>query len=190
VVKDFLDTGAQSAILAVNLSVADDEEKDKLASSLISTALTLARENIPSVLTVYNHREVVNTTKPLDPRQALIRALSLSQEVTISLNPLRYLQLPDVIRLKGNIHRLRHISSDSSVRLAEVLDLEYKALSVAAMANPATAALFNALQLMKERVNVLIVSGCNHDAEAIALGQATLKERGYQVLTVDLGRKL
>ncbi|HEX77929.1 MAG TPA: DUF58 domain-containing protein [Dehalococcoidia bacterium] len=190
VVKEFLDPGAQSAIVVVNLSVTDEEEKDKLASSLICTALTLAKENISMVLSAYNHRHVLLTTPLLGPRQALLQALNLAEQVTISLSPLRYLELPDVLRLRGNIGRLRRAQLPSAAKLAEVLDLEYRALSAMAMDNPATKALQTALGMVKEKASVVIISACNHDAEAIALSRFSLGERGYPVLPVGLDRRI
>lgn len=189
IVKEFLDTGVESAVLAVNLSVIDDEEKDKLAYSLITTALTLARENIPSALAAYSQGGVVMTTRLLDPRQALLRALGLAQEVKVSLSPLRYLGLPEVARLRGNIYRLRHSPHSAAARLAQVLELEHAALSRAARENPATEALAAAMAVVKGGATVVILSGRNHDAEALAFTQETIKERGFRVLPVELGRK-
>lgn len=187
-VKEFLDTGVEGALLAVNLSVADEEEKDKLAYSLITTALTLARENIPSALAAYSHEGVVMTSRRLDPRQALLQALSLAGEIRVALSPLRYLGVPDVSRLRGNLYRLRQSRGTSAMRLAEVLQMEYAALGRAARENPVTAALAAALAAVNGKVNIVILSGHNHDAEALAFSQHALKERGYGVLDVELGR--
>ncbi|MDP2952034.1 MAG: DUF58 domain-containing protein [Chloroflexota bacterium] len=189
IVKEFLDTGVERAVLAVNLSVIDEEEKDKLVYSLINTALTLARENIPSVLAAYNHQGVVATTRLLDPQRALLRALGLAREVQVSLNPLRYLGVPDVRRLRGNIYRLTQSEPEPARRLGALLQLEYLALSNAARQNPASQALDAALGAVKGRVNVLLLSGCNHDVEAIAFNEHSLRERGYRVLLVGLERE-
>lgn len=189
VVKEFVDSGVEAAIVAVNLSVTDEEEKDKLAYGLISTALTLARENIPSALTAYDYQGVALTTQLLDPHQALLQALNLSRGVRVSLSPRRYLGSPNVTRLRGNIHRLRQSSQGAAIRLAELLHLEYLALNQAARENPATAAVTAALRAMPGKATVVIISGHNHDSEAIAFLQYTLKERGYQTLEIELGRK-
>jgi uncharacterized protein (DUF58 family) len=190
IVKEFLDTGVESAVLAVNLSVTDEEEKDKVIFNLITTALTLARENIPSALTAYNSQEVVRTTQIIDPRQALVESLSLAREVKISLSPRRYLAVTDVSRLRANLYRLRQSQHAPANRLAELLQLEYAALNEAAQQNPASEALANVLAKVKGKVNFLIVSAHNHDAEALAFSQHTLKERGYHLLMVDLGASM
>ena len=188
IVKEFLDTGVEGAVLVVNLSVSDEEEKDKLAYSLITTTLTLARESIPSALAVYNQEAVVMTTRFIDPRQALLQVLGLAREVKVSLPPLRYLAIPDVDRLRGNIYRLRCSQREPAVRLAELLDLEYGALSRGAAGNPASKALAASLAEVKRRVNVVILSGNNHDAEALAFQQYNLRQRGHRVLRIELGR--
>jgi uncharacterized protein (DUF58 family) len=186
VVKEFLDMGVESAIILVNLSANDEEEKDKVAYSLITTAITLAREHIPSALAAYTDKEVVLTTRQLDPREALIEALSLAREIRVSLSPLRYLAVPDVIRLRGNIGRLKQSEDGPASRLAELLDMEYMALSETVKHSTATKALNSTLKVVKAKANVIIISGLNHDAEAIAFNQYTLKGKGYQVLPVDL----
>jgi len=188
IVKEFLDTGAEGAVLVVNLSASGEEQKDKLVYSLIATALTLARESIPSALAAYNQETVVTTTRFLDPKQALLQVLGLAKEVTVSLPPLRYLAVPDVDRLRGNIYRLRCSQHESAVRLAELLDLEYGALSKGASGTPASKALATSLAGVKRRVNVVILSGHNHDAEALAFQQYSLRQRGHRVLRVELGQ--
>jgi uncharacterized protein (DUF58 family) len=188
IVKEFLDTGVEGAVLAVNLSVSDEEEKDKLAYSLITTALTLARESIPSALAAYNQEAVVTTTRFLDPKRVLLQVLGLAREVMVSLPPLRYLSVPDVERMRGNIYRLRCSQREPAVRLAELLDLEYEALSKSAAGNPASKALAASLAEVRRRVNVVILSGHNHDAEALALQQYSLRQRGHRVLQVELGQ--
>ena len=187
IVKEFLDTGVEGAILAVNLSVSNDEEKDKLAYSLITTALTLARESIPSALAAYSQEAVVMTTPLLEPRQALLEALNLTREVKVSLSPLRYLAVPDIDRLRGNIHRLRHSPNQPAVRLAELLDLEYGAFRKGAATSPATKALESTLTKVRRRANVVILSAYNHDAEALAFHRHSLRQRGNQVLKMQLG---
>ncbi|MDO8490433.1 MAG: DUF58 domain-containing protein [Dehalococcoidia bacterium] len=189
VVREFLDSGVESAILLVNLCVSDEEDGDKLAYSLIMTALTLSRESIPSVVAAYDHRGVVLNSRLLDPSQALLQALSLTKQIRISLSPQRYLQAPDVARLRANIHRLNESKRSAGVRLAELLQLEYAALGKAAQSNPATQALTAALSVGRARANVLIVSRHNHDAEALAFARHSLTERGYRVMTPEAGKR-
>ncbi len=188
IVKEFQDTGVECAVMTVNLSVADEEEKDKLAYSFITTALTLARENVPSAMAAYNDREVVLTTRLLEPRQALLKALHLAREITVSPSPIRYLEVPDVSRLRGNIHRLRQSSQGAATALADLLELEYNALAGSAERNPAAAALNATLSGLRARANVLVLSGRNHDAEALAFQGYALQKKDYRVIAVELGK--
>lgn len=190
IVKEFLDSPTRYAVVAANLSACDEEEKDKLASGIILTTLTLARENISAILAAYDSERVLSVTPLLHPREALLQALALVQEVRIVLHPLRYLQAPDVLKLRANIQRLRQAHLEAATKLADVLDLEYRALSAAARDSPATEALSAALSRVKDKVNVLFVSACNHDAEAIALNQFMLRGKGYDVMQVDLDRQV
>jgi uncharacterized protein (DUF58 family) len=187
VVKEFLDTGVEGALLLVNLSATDEEEKDKLAYSLITSALTLARENIPSAVAAYSDQEVVTSTKLLEPRQVLIQVLTLARDIRLTPSPLRYLEVPDVDRLGSNIHRLRQSGETAAVRLAELLQLEYDALSRVAKASPVTAALAAALASVSRKLNIIVISGRNHDAEALAFSQHMLTARGHRLLYVELG---
>lgn len=188
VVKEFLDTGVEGAVLAINLSVVDEEEKDRLACGLITTALTLVRENIPSSLAAYTHEGVVMTSRRLDPRQVLLRTLSLAQDIRVTLSPLRYLAIPDVAQLRANLYRLRQSKGASAMRLADLLQIEYTAVSRAAKESPATVALAAALASVNGKVNIIVLSGRNHDAEALAISRYVLREKGYSVLDVDLGK--
>jgi trehalose-6-phosphatase len=64
--------------------------------------------------------------------------------------------------------------------------VEYNALNRAAQASPVTAALAAALNSMSRKLNIIVISGRNHDAEALAFSQHMLTARGYRLLNVDL----
>jgi len=189
IVKEFLEASVERAAVLVNLSVVDDEEKDKLVSGLITTALTLAREKIPSSMGAYNHREVVTAGQMLDPRQALLRALRIAREVSVTLSPRKYLETPDVTRLRGNINRLKGSEPGPARRLGELLELEYLALNDTAARNPATQALRPALDAVGRGGNVMFISGRNHDAEAIAINRHRLKQKGHRVMVFNLKKE-
>ena len=71
IVKQYSETKGLSTIIAVNLTVKDPEEADKLAYNLIMLALTLARAATPAALVAYNHQEVLLTTEASEPREIL-----------------------------------------------------------------------------------------------------------------------
>ena len=182
IVREFLDTSTECAVVAINLSVPDEEEKDRLVYDLITRSLTLAGENIPSALTAWNDEEVVKTTRLLDPRQALVEALSLIKEVSISPAPLRYLASPDVGRLRANLYRLRLSDYGPAQKLAGLLQLEYNALGEAARKHPAAEVLSAALAGVKGKPNILLISAGNGDDAVVAFNRDALERRGYRFL--------
>jgi uncharacterized protein (DUF58 family) len=186
VVKEFHGTGVESAILLTNLSAVDEEQKDRLAWTLITSSLTLARENVPSAMAAYTDTEVVINTPLLAPRQSLVRALEIARSISLFPEPVRYRQVPDVTRLRGDAYRLKESSSEPARRLAAILELEYRALSRAASGNPATRALNTALGRVKARASIVMISGNNHDAVALAFAQHEMMARGYSVMRVAL----
>jgi len=97
--KEFAELHGQPAIILINLAVGNAEEADKLAYNIIVTAISLARENIPAALAAYNHEGVKVTTPTLQPRQLLLQSLQVAQEMVTFINPVKYLNPPDVARL-------------------------------------------------------------------------------------------
>jgi hypothetical protein len=106
ITKEFTEFHGQSAIVLINLAVGNAEEADKLAHDIIVTAISLARENIPTALATYDHEGVKITTATLSPRQLLLHSLRVAQQMVIFVNPMKYLNPPDVARLRANISRI------------------------------------------------------------------------------------
>ncbi len=182
IVREFLDTGTESAVVAVNLSVPDEESQDKLVYDLITRSLTLAGENIPSALVAWNEDEVVRTTSLLDPRQAIIEALNLIDKVHVSPRSLRYLAAPDVGHLQSSMNRLRLSDYAPAQKLAELLQLEYKALGEAARQHPATRALSTVLAGVKGKPNIMLISAGGDDA-VVAFNRIALERTGYHFVS-------
>jgi len=182
IVKEYVEASQQAAIIAVNLSVTGTEEADKLAFSLITAALTLARESIPSALAVYDHEGVVLTTTVSDSRETLKQTLSLVKAITTTESTRRYLQLPDITRLRRDIAGLKQATSEPAQRLLRILDFEYRALEESARNHPATIALLQATEHVPSPALIAIISLLNHDAEALQITTQKLARRGYTSL--------
>ncbi|MDP6501071.1 MAG: DUF58 domain-containing protein [Dehalococcoidales bacterium] len=182
--KEFAEFQGQSAIILINLSVGDAEDKDRLAHDIIVTALSLAQENIPAALAAYTHEEVKLTTAPLQPRQLLPQSLQIAQQMVAFINPQKYLHAPDVTRLRANISRLKFSKSQASEALVRILQLEYNNISNNARTNPATRALTEAFGRADKKSNVVIISQRNHDAEALEFNAFSLAEKGTVVIAV------
>lgn len=183
IVREFLDTATERAVIAVNLSVPDEKEKDKLVFDLITRSLTLAGGNIPSALAAWNEKGVVKTTRLLNPRQALVEALSLIDKVSVSPSPFRYLAAPDIGRLRANLYGLRQSGYGPAQKLAGLLELEYNALEETARRHPVSRALSTVIAGMQGKANILLISANDGDAAVAAFNRDTLERRGYRFLS-------
>ena len=184
VIKEYIEAGEQTAIIAVNLSVSNAEEADKLAFNVITTALTLAREAIPTALVVYNHESVVVTTAVTDPREILKQTLLLVKDITAVEFPHRFLQLPDLAKLRRNITQLKQVTSEASQRLLGMLDFEYRAIEEAAKNHWATLALLQVTEQVRPPAMVVLLSQLNHDAEVVLVTAEKLTRRGFTTLSI------
>jgi hypothetical protein len=170
--------------MLVNLAVGSDEEKDKTAYKIIVTALSLARENVPTAISAYDHEGVRMATASLHPQQLLLNALAVARQLVRYDNPLRYLDSVDVDRLKANISRLRFSENTASVVLSGLLRLEYRSLNLGSKLNPATRALSDVLGRIDRQSNIVIISSRNHDGEALAFNTHMLSRKGNAVINV------
>ncbi|MFC2056690.1 DUF58 domain-containing protein [Chloroflexota bacterium] len=182
--KEFAEFHGQSAILLINLSAENAEEADKLGYKIIVTAISLAQESIPAAVAVYDHEDVKITTGTLQTYQLLRQCLQVAKEIVTFTNPLRYLNPPDVSRLRANISRLRLVEREGASTLVELLELEYKNLKNNAKLNPATKALSEVFTKVDRRSNIVILSQRNHDAEAIAFNAFSFIRQGNTVITI------
>jgi len=189
IVKEYIEVGEQSAIIAVNLSVTDVEEADKLAFNLITTALTLAQEAIPTSLAVYNHRQVVLTTTVTDSREILKQALLLVKDITPVEFAHRFLQLPDISKLRRNIAHLKQATSEPGQRLLSMFNFEYQAIEQAAKNHPATLALSQVTEHIPPPAIIVLVSQLNHDAEALLVTGERLTRRGFATLSTEAAKR-
>ncbi len=184
IIREFIKTGGQTAILTANLSVTDAEEADKVAFNLITAALTLAQEAIPTALAIYNHQKVVLTIAATDPREILKRTLSLVKDITLVDPVYRFLQPSDIRKLKQDINQLKRATSEPAQRLLNMLNFEYQALEKATKNHPATLALTMVTKQAPPPATILLVSQLNHDAEALSVTTEKLARRAFTTLPV------
>ena len=189
IVKEYVEAGERAVIIAVNLSVTDAEEADKLAFKLLTVALTLAREGIPAALAAYNYQRVVLTTAVTNPREILKQALSLVGEINTINFEHRYLSSLDISRLRRNITHLKRASSEAAQRLLGVLDFEYRALEESTRNHPATVALSLVTERAPAPAMIAVVSQLNHDAEALMVVTEKLSRREFTTLPLHSVRQ-
>jgi hypothetical protein len=184
IVKEFAEFHGQSAVIMVNLAVGNAEEADQLAYKIMVTALTLARGGIPAALAAYDNENVILTTATLAPRRLLLQCLQIAREMITTVNPVKYLNPPDVTRLRANIGRVESVGSKASEALLQLLQLEYRNLDADARLSPATKALSSAFTKVSKEATVVVISHHNHDAGALAFLSFNLARRGTAAVVV------
>lgn len=184
ITKEFTEFHGQAAVILINLAVGSPEEADELAYNIIVTAISLDQENIPAVLSAYDHEAVKVTTQLLQPRQLVLRSLQVAQGMVTFINSTRYLNPPDVSRLRANISRIGAGKSPAAKVLLELLQLEYRNLDDHAMSHPATKALDDAFTRVDKHSNIVVISQRNHDAEALAFNTFRYKRKGNSLMTI------
>jgi hypothetical protein len=182
--KEFTEFSGQPAVILINRVSGDAEESDKLAYNILATAISLGQDNIPGALAVYDQEKVVLTTGILSSAHLVGASLRVVKDLVIMKNPLRYLNPPDVNRLRANIRRIEQSGSQSAKRLAELLRLEYEVLSKSAIVNPCTLALTQVMAKVSGQACVVVLSQRNHDAEALAFNLFNLSRSGKSVVLV------
>ncbi len=185
IVREYQEANEQAAIIAANLSVTDAEAADNLAFNLITTALTLARENIPTALAAYNHENVVINTNIIEPMELLRQALSLLREIRVVEFADRYLEPSDIAKIRWNIRQLQQADSEPAQRLLDILNFEHRSIEQFARTHPATLALLSATRQVTAPAMILLVSQLNHDAEAILVTAEKLAKMRFTTLPIE-----
>lgn len=184
IVKDYSPDEDTAVIIAVNLSVGDEEEADNLAYSLVTAALTLARNNIPSALAAYDHQDVVLSTGVNEPSDTLRHTLSLIKDINHVKSIPRYLELADVGLIRRNITQLQQLSASPARQLLEILNFEFHSIEENTRNHPATLALSDTVKHVASPGTILLISQLNHDAEAIKVITSKLTKRAFKTVPV------
>jgi uncharacterized protein (DUF58 family) len=184
IVREYQETEEQAVIIAVNLSVTDAEAADNLAFNLITVALTLAKENIPTSLAAYNHETVILCMDITDPLEMLRNTLSIVREIkVVDLNG-RYLEPTSIARIRRTVKQLKEADSEPARRLMDILNFEHHFLEETAKNHPATLALSTATKQVPAPAMILLVSQLNHDAQAILVTAEKLAKRQFTTMPV------
>jgi uncharacterized protein (DUF58 family) len=183
--KEFAEARGQPAIMLVNLAALDAEEADKQAYNTVMTALSLAREQIPTTVAIYDDQDVRFISMSLRPQPLVARSLEVIQQIRVTGRPTRYLSPPDVKRLRANLLRLQSTDTEGARSLSRVMQLEYVRLRDKASVNPAAQALRAvAVRLPSRQWTVVAVSPLNHDAEAVQFMAGGYGTSGNPVVVV------
>jgi hypothetical protein len=184
ITKNFVEMRGQQALMLVNLAAADDREADAVAYKTLMTALSLAREDIPALVAAYDRQGVKLVTGALASRRLVLQALRLVREMTVYTPPRRYLASPRVARLKANLKRLEGIPNPATTVLGELMRWEVDNLKRRTAESPVSEALRRVGVRRLSEYTVMLISGLNHDADAIAYQRYQLEGRGVSVINV------
>jgi uncharacterized protein (DUF58 family) len=184
IVKEYTEFHGQAVIILINLISGNDDQKDILAFNILSTAITMAQENAPVVLTAYSDQAVVMTTGTLHGQQIILRALQILKNIIVREAPEKYLEPPNVRRLKANIHRMQGISGKPAGVLGELLQMEYKSLSHNSQNSPFTLAYNQAMSGINQQATVIVISQHNHDAEDLAFYESVFSRKGIALIYI------
>jgi len=189
ITKEFAEFHGQEAILLINLTVGNAEERDKQAYNMITAAISLAREQIPAAIAAYDETDVLLVTSKLPPQQLVLRTLEVAQRLVTVTNPRRYLGHADVQRLRANVSRLQSTNDEASQILSRLLQIEYDDLRQGARVNPASRAVAEACGKMGGQVCVVAISQANHDADALEFMRYSRCLRGDSAFVMGNDRK-
>ncbi len=178
VVKEFAGGQVQPAIIVADLTAKDAEDADELAYSLITSALTLAREGVPVAMAAFDSGGVVESAGLASPREALIRSMVLTKRIAVAPPAGRVLQPVDPLRLRRDIHLVG--AGEQGSGLGSVLDLENRAVQEAAKDAPASSALKRVAEKVGPPAAIVVVS--SHDAEELSISLRAMAEKGYRIV--------
>lgn len=98
----------------------------------------------------------------------------------------RFLQPPDIGKLRRNINLLKQTKSDAAQRLLSMLSFEFQAIEEAAKNHPATLALSLATEHTPPPPAIIVsVTQLNHDIEALLVTADKLSKRGFTTITIE-----
>ncbi len=171
IAKDYAQASSSTAILMANLTVGDPEAADRVGYLLISAALTLAQEGIPTALAVYNQQGVLLATRPDGPHSALHAVLSLHGQLSIASTVARRLSPPSISPLGKYLTLAKKASPRLNPKLEELLEFQYRAQCQSLAGSPAAEALRQVTTYAKPPALLVFVAQPETQAEALCLAQ-------------------
>ncbi len=184
IVKEYIEFHGQSVIVLINLVAGNDEEQDILAYNILVSAVTLAQENIPVVLAAYTDLEVNAIKGLLYGQRLVLEALKIVKDILIKNDSIKYLEPPDIIRLKANIRRMQEAESQAAGILGKLLQMEYQSISLNAKHSPLMEAYKKATDRTTQEATIIVISHRNHDAYDLAYNEYIFSRNGPAVINI------
>jgi uncharacterized protein (DUF58 family) len=181
VVREFSSSQTEPAVILADLTATGAEEADGLAYDLITSALTMAKEGVPTAIAAYDRRGAVEPPRLGSPRDALKRSIQLSKGISIVSAADRVLQKGELLRVKRETGRLKPSAQREARVLGALLKMEYAATKSSAVESPAGQALKNVADGVPSPAVIISVSGARED-QNLSSGLASMVERGYKIV--------
>ena len=188
VVREFSSSQTEPAVIVADLTATVAEEADSLAYDLITSALTMAKEGVPTAIVAYNRIGAVEPTRLGNPRDALKRSLQLSKGISIVPAAERVLQKAEPMKVKRETGRLKPSEQREARILGDLLKMEYSATQSSAAESPAGQALKQVADGVPSPAVIISVSVAREDQD-LSNGLASMVERGYKIVPQEQIRR-
>lgn len=186
VVNEYSKGGEQRGILAANLAATNAEEADLLAYTLVTSALTMARNALPAAVVAYDGENVLSATKLLTPREIVKKALALTEKMALVEPIERFLHPQEIGSLNSTITQLNNVDTQPAQRLCNMLRMEYTAMERTALEHPLSVALSQTISHVRPPATITLVSLLNHDMDATSVLVEKLMHSGYRILQIPI----
>jgi uncharacterized protein (DUF58 family) len=181
VVREFSSSQTEPAVILADLTATGAEEADGLAYDLITSALTMAKEGVPTAIAAYGWSGAAEPVRLESPRDALKRSLQLSKGISIVPAADRVLQKAELLRVKRETGRLKPSHQREARMLGALLKMEYGATQSSAVESPAGQALKQVADGVPSPAVIISVSGARENQD-LSAGLASMVERGYKIV--------
>ena len=181
-VKDYYMEGTAAIHIIYDATAQDPVEKDQLATTLINTALSAAKQEIPTALTIHNQKQIKIHTKPSNPQQILKIALKHALETTKTQTQTIFELIEPTTRNKLKTI-LKHIDTELQ-NLKKFLEAELQALQHVTLKQPYKT-LTKILYETPENTNHTIITTLNTNIPALLEFAEKAKTKNQKVTIIQ-----
>ena len=181
-VKDYYMEGTSAIHVIYDATAQDPVEKDQLATTLINMALSAAKQETPTALTIHDQKQIKLHTKPSNPQQILKIALKHALETTKTQTQTIFELIEPTTRSKIK-HILKHIDTELQ-NLKKFLEAELQALQHVTLKQPYKT-LTKILYETPENTNHTIITTLNTNIPALLEFAENAKTKNQKVTIIQ-----
>lgn len=182
ITKEYARGASRSAVILGCLDAADEITADKLAFNLISSALTLAQEAIPTGVCLFNNDEILKYSPVGNPDAVLKYMLGMIKLIRLRPPADRRLNPVDITALRRSISLLCRVAGEETQGLLSLLDFEKAAIKNAADVHPLAQGINRLCHDLSRPATVIMASVSEENPEVTALALETLRASGYEII--------